>query len=723
MHTIELTYSPNLMRSIALANGAVENRAQKYVVLDVSERKVSLLHSVWKKKEKEEMETPVIVAQYEIGGEADRDGSVALSSSVLSHMEKQLRLHNELVITVDKGQISIRTEDKLVYTETLNDVELPPFTFSQNTSPVGTYSSLQLAQAMEAVGNAAGIIPEASNSTAFTKRGDSLELLAGHTTRRAVCRIMGFEGCHDELQALCPSYFARSLVRFFKEIGEQVEIARGQMSMMLRGAQFTIEIHTFTEFAMHTLKHPSPSREDVLYRLNSENISMLSALTAVVAGYEKGGSVRLAKDNQSMVIQNFFSDGSEFHYKIPVDRIAGGDGNVIEIASDDLRRGFESTRVRNVTKQPVYIQSNQDHSVTMRHAGDPDFSFDIAQLRRHEYGLRPRIKIYAAVSGDYDIIRKTVCKRILVSHYSLPDRYKIPPTAFRSFLLEHGLIDEKGQRLKDIFIDNGAFTARKAGKEVDEEAFFEFIAENEEFLTQYTMNDFYYSTFEDNLESYKRMTALGLKPIFVVHMGEPFSSIEKLFTGGYGFTVDRIGWGGAAVDTPEKRMEYVARATSLIPDLSAVTIHGFGMVSQLSLLQSFPLDSGDASTYAVWATHRKIPTPWGQMSLKPGAKDYVGDHPLKTEVEHWVESLSYEDPELVRFTIEKLSQETPQGLEARQLFGLAYYNFLEEGYCYIGHMERQLRFIEWETLKTMEPEVRSVAFPAVESMNPIEIAA
>ena len=723
MHTIELTYSPHLMRAVELVNGAVENRARKRVVLSVREGRISLLHGVWKKKEKDDRETPVIIAEYEIGGHADRDGSVVLSSSVLSHIAGKLKTHNELVLTVGEEQISIKTGDELEYSETLSPVEYPGYAFSRDVSPVGTFSSSQLAQAMEAVGYAAGIIPEASNSTAFTKRGDALELLAGHTTRRALCRIKGFEACHDELQALCPSYFARGLVRFFKEIGEQVEIARGETSMLLNGAQFTIEIHAFTEFSLVAVEHPSPSGEGVLYRLNGENISMLSALTAVVAGYEKHGSVRLAKEGKAMVVRNFFSDGSEFHYKIPVEKVAGEEGHVIEIASEDLKRAFEGTRVRNVTKQPVYLHSNGEHSVSMRRAGDPDFSFDIAQLRRNAYALRPRISVYAAVSGDYGIIRDTVCQRILLSHYSLPDQFKNPPSRFRSFLLEHGLIDEKGRRLKDVMIDNGAFTARKDGKEVDEEAFFEFIAENEEFLTQYTMNDFYYSTFEDNLESYRRMTALGLSPVFIVHMGEPFSSIERLFNGEYGFTVDRIGWGGAAVDTPEKRMEYVGRAVSLIPDPSAVKIHGFGMVSQLELLQSFPFDSGDASTYAVWATHRKIPTPWGLLSLKPGAQDYVGDHPLRGEIEQWVESLSYEKPVSMHFTVEKLSEESSEGLMQRQLFGLAYYNYLERGYPLITHMERQLRFIEWDRLVELEPVVKSVAFPAVESMNPIEIAA
>ena len=119
----------------------------------------------------------------------------------------------------------------------------------------------------------------------------------------------------------------------------------------------------------------------------------------------------------------------------------------------------------------------------------------------------------------------------------------------------------------------------------------------------------------------------------------------------------------------------------------------------------------------------KIPTPWGLLSLKPGAQDFVGDHPLKGEINKWVESLSYEKPVPTRFTIENLSEESPEGLKQRQLFGLAFYNYLERGYSLIPHMERQLRFIEWDQLVELEPVVKSVAFPAVESMNPIEIAA
>ena len=723
MATINLMYSPHLKRTIDLVSGATENRARKWVVLRARDGAISLLHSVWKKKEGDREETPVIIGEYEIGkSHADEDLSVVLSPSVLSHIKDDLRTHDGLVLKVNDDEITVSTEDGLEFTKTRKEEDMPPFSMEAPQSSVGTYSSSQLGKAMEAVAYAAGIIPEASNSTAFIKRDNALELLAGTTTRRAYVRITGFHDYADELSALCPSFFARNLVGFFKEIEEEVEMARGEDTMILRGAQFRLEIHPFADFHLRPAEHVS-SDDEVLYRLKGDSISMLSAMTALVSGYEKESSIEIASDKQAMVVCNQFSDGVEFNFKIPVENVSGANGRVVEIKADDLKRAFKSTSIRNAKREPIYIHTNGHHSVSMRRVGDANFSFEMAQLDRRQYALRDRIKVYGATSPDPKLISSTVCRNILLSHYTLPKKYKKAPELFSDFLRECGMIDEKGRCLKNIMIDNGAFSSRKDGKDVDEEAFFAFIEANEPYLAQYTMNDFYYSTFEDNLRSYERMGERGLSGIFIIHMGEPFSAIKKLFTGEYGFTPKHFGWGGAAVDTPEKRMEYVARAIALLPDPDAVKIHGFGMVSQLDLLQSFPFDSGDASTYAVWSTHRQLPTPWGLMSLRPDASDYVLKHPLRDEIVAWVESLSYEEPVPMRFLVDKLSEESKEGLRQRQLFGLAYYDFLEEGFKYVGHMEEQLRFLEWSELKKLEPKVKSVAFPAVESMNPIEIAA
>ena len=275
---------------------------------------------------------------------------------------------------------------------------------------------------------------------------------------------------------------------------------------------------------------------------------------------------------------------------------------------------------------------------------------------------------------------------------------------------------------KDIMIDNGAFSARRDGVETDEQGFFHFIEVNRHLVKQYTMNDFYYDSFDANIESYRRMVALGLDPIYIIHMGEPFALIEKLFNGEYGFTPTRLGWGGAAKDTPAKRMAYVGKAVSLLPDPDAVKIHGFGMVSQFDLLRSFPFDSADASTYANWATNRELVTPWKRFSLKHGDANSVHTHPLREEVEKWLDEMSYEvNGERVEFSLEALSAEGREGHEIRQLYGMALYAYLEEGFQYINHMKREMRFIPWETLKEWEPDVLGVPTSKAGDMNPIGI--
>ena len=277
---------------------------------------------------------------------------------------------------------------------------------------------------------------------------------------------------------------------------------------------------------------------------------------------------------------------------------------------------------------------------------------------------------------------------------------------------------------KDIMIDNGAFSARRDGVETDEQGFFHFIEVNRHLVKQYTMNDFYYDSFDANIESYRRMVALGLDPIYIIHMGEPFALIEKLFNGEYGFTPTRLGWGGAAKDTPAKRMAYVGKAVSLLPDPDAVKIHGFGMVSQFDLLRSFPFDSADASTYANWATNRELVTPWKRFSLKHGDANSIHTHPLREEVEKWLDEMSYEvDGERIDFTLEALSADDREGHELRQLHGMAFYAYLEEGFQYINHMKREMRFIPWEELKKREPDVLGVPASKAGDMNPIEIAA
>ena len=726
MTTVKLINSPHLKRIVNIVGGAVENRARKWVVLRAEEGRLSLIHTICKKQDGDQQETPVIIAEYQIdSGHADKAVSVLLSPSVLSQIKESLHTHNRLSLRIEEDEITILTDDGLECTKTHRPVDVPPFSMEKVPSPVDTCSSLRLGKAMDAVAYATGIIPEASNSTAFVKQGGMLVLFAGHTTRRAHTRITGLNTDAADFRALCPAYFARDLVRFFKAIDQPIEMARGQHSLIFRHNQtapFHIELRALDGFDLRSVE-PSPSESEVSYHLKGEGISMLSGLAALASGYEKESSIQITRNEQAMDVRNQFADGVEVKVTIPTDQLSGTDGHVVEVKADDLKRAFKSTSLRNTQRESIAIRTNGRHSVSIRQASDANCAFEIAQLDRKQYDLRDRIKVYGATSPDPHLISNTVCKRILLSHYALPKKYKKSPELFTDFLRECGLIDEKGRCLKDIMVDNGAFSARKDGKEVDEEMFFSFIEANEPYLAQYTMNDFYYSTFEDNIRSYERMLERGLSGIYIIHMGENFSLIKKLFNGEYGFTPDRFGWGGAAVDAPGKRMEYVAKATALLPDPNAVTIHGFGMVSQLDLLQSFPFDSADASTYAVWSTHRQIPTPWGLMSLRRDASDFVLDHPLRNEIVAWVESLSYDKPVPKRFSIDKLIEESDESLRLRQLFGLAYYDFLEEGFKYVGHMEEQLRFIEFSELRTLEPKLKSVAFPAVESMNPIALTA
>ena len=726
MATIEITTSPHWGRVIELLKSSIENRAKKHVFLKSEEGSLQVYLVVTKKKDgtsqEDSVESPVITARFEIEGHANTNECVSLSSDLLTELSRLSDRSPSLLLEITETEITVNKGTPLEYSETRVQQTTPSLPEISTDHPCGTLSSQELAKALHAVSSAAGKVPDASNGTAFIGEGDFLYILAGDTTRRASWRIQGENAKLDGVQALCPQYFVSTLSSFLRKKNEEITIDFDGASFALHGGGDVIVLHRHTDFEVVAFAGSSslnPSH-GVNVRLSGNNVHDLRRVAEITSSFESKGVVSLSKDGEEIKAQVYFSDGGEWHSRIPVENVTGINGDKVSVAARDLKQALRSTHLVD-NNQRIYMHTNGSASLSVTRTGDPNYAFDLSQIERKEYPLREKVGIYAAVSGQYDIIRRTVCKRILLSHHTLPPSIKADPSTFPAFLQKHGLMDSSGHMVKSLMIDNGAFSV-KFGEHVDEGAFFAFIAANESYITQYTMNDFYYDTFDANVESYLRAKAVGLDPIYIFHMGENYDRLEKLLNGEFGFDVTRIGWGGAAVDTPEKRTAYVERAVSLIPDLSGIKIHGFGMVSQLDLLQSFPFDTADASTFAVWSKSRQIPTPWGLMSVRRDHKDSVHKHILRDEIKEWVGSLSYSLEDFsVEFTLDELSREDAQGTALRTLLALAFYDYMEEGFRYINYMRRELRFLPMDQLRQRESCVQPVSVPAVQSMNPIQL--
>lgn len=146
-----------------------------------------------------------------------------------------------------------------------------------------------------------------------------------------------------------------------------------------------------------------------------------------------------------------------------------------------------------------------------------------------------------------------------------------------------------------IFLDSGAFSAWKQGKEIDLQEYINFIKENKEWITHYTCLDVIRNPEQTWLNQLE-MIRQGLNPIVVFHKKENYRWLRK-----YIRKFEYIGLGGVAGDMEIGETErHLDRCFDIICDqpsrLPKVKVHGFGVTIN-RLLFKYPWHSADSSTW------------------------------------------------------------------------------------------------------------------------------
>ena len=409
-----------------LVASEIEPRARKAVFLVSKDGHMKLTFAVVKKKEKEDTESPMVTASFDVDGHADGDFTLPLSKTMLEGMKSLSVEEESLVFEITDRHVKISGNGE--HQETYGPAQGVPDESPRLFLSYGTYSSSQLAHAMRSVALASGIVPEPSNSTAIQGDGAYLNFTAGEETRRAFQRLENGTKPKGTLEALCPPFFVAPLIDFLRNVDDWVELCFDSQNLSIEHERFEIVIHRHTDFVIKEAPLPvSDGQGGVLFRLNPSHTQSLLRLADMVSSYDRSALLKLAPFEDGVLAQPGFSDEVELNFHLPVEKVAGTNGCTIEVAAEDFSRALESVRIQAGRDQRVDVETDSSVSVSVKRQGDLNYRFDVAQMERQRHQLRSRIDIYAAVSGQYNLIRKTQCRRVLLSHYALPPSVKDNP--------------------------------------------------------------------------------------------------------------------------------------------------------------------------------------------------------------------------------------------------------------------------------------------------------
>jgi hypothetical protein len=725
---IHIPGDPHVSLALDIVSASIEPLAKKHVWLAQHDDQLYLHCVIEKKRESDGSQFPVLFTDVAVDAIGKLDGIVPLSPSLLEQMIETSKAAGEIDIEVGEDEVSISAEGHQRYSEQLAGKTIPLMGLTCPLEDYGTVWSPDLGRALDEILLATDTVPGAGASIALVADGRTITATAGSYTRRASFQVKGQGDTKPEVKVLWPKYFVANLARFLLAAECEVKIKSDGEALLLSGENFTLALCPNIGYQVITHSSLTSAPGTAVYLLDPEDARQVVNVIDAARTHHRDPSLFLWYDGGYLHTRYEASGGGPaLSIPVQIEKGLGAKKHIIEVGGDDLKNALQSSILYASGATRIFLDIKGDQTVHIGRIGRPNFSFELSQITRRPFAKHDRVEIYAALGGQYRAIAKSLCRRVLLSHYHLPPSVKNDPESFSEFLFKNGLDH------CEIMIDNGAFSARLAGVELDEQQYFAFLHANAHLpnLIQYCSNDSYFDTFRYNLNVYVRMVRdEGLDPIYIFHLREPMEGLERLVNGEYGVPVSRLGWGGAAVDAPELRLQYVTRGTAVIEqagiDPRSIRIHGFGMVSQISLLQTVPFTTADASSFSIWAQNFQLPTPWGMVSLKKGNPRFITSHPLKKHMVRWIHSLGYEKGDLkIEFRLNRLAQDNPKGLGLRTLFGLAYYQWLEEGWKYVDILKREQRYIPMNELVDMGQfiyqETENVPRSNAGNMKPIRL--
>ena len=170
---------------------------------------------------------------------------------------------------------------------------------------------------------------------------------------------------------------------------------------------------------------------------------------------------------------------------------------------------------------------------------------------------------------------------------------------------------------KIVFLDSGAFSAWTKGVEIDIQRYIEFIKQNQDVITVYANLDvispdrFSMGTKESaelTLRNQKIMEQVGLSPLPVFHIGEPFEYLEYYIN-----YYDYIGLGGMVGKSRQTLSSWLdvvfGKYVCDGKGYPKVKVHGFGLTCA-QLMVKYPWYSVDSSTWIREAVMGKVTVPY-----------------------------------------------------------------------------------------------------------------
>lgn len=201
---------------------------------------------------------------------------------------------------------------------------------------------------------------------------------------------------------------------------------------------------------------------------------------------------------------------------------------------------------------------------------------------------------------------------------------------------------EKAEGAK-LFIDSGAFTAHTLGKELDVDAYIEYVNSIDEHIHCFAQVDHIPGKFRQpktreqlleapklSWENYlymKDKVASKEKLLPIFHQGEDFKWLKNMleFTDEDGY-IKYIGISPANDVSTSAKKVFISKCFSIIAQSSNpnVKTHAFGMTS-LPLLETYPFYSADSTGWIMVGAMGNIMTPWGIVDVSDKNK-YSPNH-------------------------------------------------------------------------------------------------
>ncbi|MDX9918334.1 MAG: hypothetical protein RBT15_10050 [Gudongella sp.] len=156
---------------------------------------------------------------------------------------------------------------------------------------------------------------------------------------------------------------------------------------------------------------------------------------------------------------------------------------------------------------------------------------------------------------------------------------------------------KKSERVVELFLDSGAYSAWSQGKTIDIQQYIQFIKDHQDVIDIYANLDVIgdpAATWENQLI----MEKVGLHPLPVFHYGEDEQWLEQILGRGYPY----IGLGGMVPIPTIKLFHWLNNLfTNYLTDsngMPIVKVHGFGM-TKVKLMILYPFYSVDSTSWVL----------------------------------------------------------------------------------------------------------------------------